>query len=74
MRAQADDLAPGAKVAGRWKSNADFFRKGRRGEWRDVLSAQTQALYVTATRARHGGAMLDWLETGRVAAGDPRGL
>jgi hypothetical protein len=74
MRADADNLAPGAKVVGRWKSNADFFRKGRRGEWREVFSPETQALYVTATRARYDHTMLDWLENGRAATGDPRDL
>jgi aryl sulfotransferase len=74
MRAEADNLAPGSKVVGRWKSNADFFRKGRRGEWREVFSPKAQALYVTATRGRYDQTMLDWLENGRSATGDPRGL
>jgi hypothetical protein len=74
MRSGADDLAPGAQVAGRWKSNTDFFRKGRRGEWRDVYSPETQALYVATTRARYDHALLDWLENGRLATGDPRDL
>ena len=74
MKAKADDLAPGSKVVGRWKSNTDFFRKGRRGEWREVYSPETQALYVTTTRGRYDHAMLDWLENGRSAAGDPRDL
>lgn len=74
MRADADNLAPGSKVVGRWKSNADFFRKGRRGEWREVYSPETQALYVTATRGRYDRTMLDWLENGRSATGDPRDL
>lgn len=74
MRSQADDLAPGSKVVGRWKSNADFFRKGRRGEWREVFSPETQALYVATTRGRYDPTMLDWLENGRSATGDPRDL
>jgi len=74
MRAGADDLAPGSNVVGRWKSNADFFRKGRRGEWRDVYSPETKALYVTVTRGRYDQTMLDWLENGRAATGDPRDL
>ena len=74
MRAEADNLAPGSKVVGRWKSNADFFRKGRRGEWREAYSPETQALYVTATRGRYDHVMLDWLENGRAGAGDPRDL
>ena len=74
MRADADNLAPGAKVEGRWKSNADFFRKGRRGEWRDVFGPKTQARYVEVTRAHYDHAMMDWLEQGRAAVGDPRTL
>ncbi|MFI4933794.1 MAG: sulfotransferase domain-containing protein [Caulobacterales bacterium] len=74
MRSGADDLAPGSKVVGRWKSNMDFFRKGRRGEWREVYSAETQALYVTTMRGRYDHTMLDWLENGRAATGDPRDL
>jgi aryl sulfotransferase len=74
MRSRADDLAPGSKVLGRWKSNTDFFRKGRRGEWREVYSPETQALYVAVTRARYDHIMLDWLENGRTATGDPRNL
>jgi aryl sulfotransferase len=74
MRSGADDLAPGSKVAGRWKSNADFFRKGRRGEWPEVYSPETQALYVTTMRGRYDHTMLDWLENGRAATGDPRDL
>lgn len=67
-------LAPGSKVAGRWKRNADFFRKGRRGEWREVFSPETQALYVAETRNRYDHHLLYWLENGRAAAGDPRTL
>jgi aryl sulfotransferase len=67
MRADADNLAPGSKVEGRWKSNADFFRKGRRGEWREVLTPENQALYTSVTRAHFDHTMLDWLENGRHA-------
>jgi hypothetical protein len=74
MRAEADNLAPGSKVVGRWKSNADFFRKGRRGEWREVFSPETQALYLGATRGRYDQTMLDWLENGRSTTGGPRDL
>lgn len=74
MRANADDVAPGSKVVGRWKSNAEFFRRGRRGEWREVLNPKSQALYVATTRDRYDPTMLDWLENGRAASGDPRDL
>lgn len=71
MRADADDLAPGAKVEGRWKRNADFFRKARRGEWRDLITSGNQARYTSITRSRFDHTMLDRLENGRHAAGDP---
>ena len=74
MRAEADDLAPGGKGPGRWKRNADFFRKGRLGEWRDVFSPETQALYVARTRGNYDHAMLGWLENGRSRFGDPRDI
>ena len=46
----------------------------RRGEWREVYSPETQALYVSATRSRYDQTMLDWLESGRSATGDPKDI
>ena len=73
MREHADEAAPGAHL-GEWRSNADFFRSGRMGEWRKALSAENQALYETLTRQRMQPAAKRWLEAGRAAAGDPKAL
>jgi hypothetical protein len=71
MRERADETAPGAHF-NEWRSNADFFRSGRRGAWRDVLSAENQALYEGVAAERLGPRLKAWLEGGRAAAGDPR--
>lgn len=71
MRERADELAPGAHFA-EWRSNGDFFRRARRGEWREFLSAENQALYETLASERLGPRLKAWLEGGRAAAGDPR--
>ncbi|MEO6025311.1 MAG: sulfotransferase domain-containing protein, partial [Candidatus Binatia bacterium] len=70
MRARADELAPGAHFA-EWRSNRDFFRRGRRGTWREVLSAENQALYEQVASARLEPRLKAWLEGGRAAAGYP---
>ena len=71
MRRRADEIAPGAHFA-EWRSNADFFRRGRRGAWRDVLTADNVALYEQVALQRLGPRLKAWLEGGRRAAGDPR--
>ena len=71
MRSRADELAPGAH-AGEWRSNANFFRKARLGEWRAVLSAENLALYEALTTTRIEPRLKAWLEGGRAAAGEPR--
>jgi aryl sulfotransferase len=72
MRANADADAPGAHL-GEWRSNAEFFRRGRVGEWREALSAENQALYETLCCKRLEPALKRWLEVGR-SAGDPKTL
>jgi hypothetical protein len=71
MRARADELAPGAHFQ-EWRSNRDFFRSARRGQWRDVLSADSQALYERLASERLDARLKAWLEGGRAAAGDPK--
>ena len=44
MQARADEVAPGAHL-GDWTSNHAFFKCARLDEWRDVLTAENQALY-----------------------------
>ncbi len=71
MRERADELAPGAHF-NEWRSSTDFFRRARRGEWRDLLSAENQALYESLASARLGPRLKAWLEGGRGAGGDPK--
>ena len=72
MKAHADEAAPGAHL-GEWRSNDDFFRRARMGEWRSVLSAANLALYDKVYGQRLEPALKRWLEIGR-AAGDPKAL
>jgi hypothetical protein len=71
MRERADELAPGGHFE-EWRSNRDFFRSARRGAWRDVLDAESQALYETLSLERLGPRLKAWLESGRATAGDPK--
>jgi hypothetical protein len=73
MRGRADELAPGAHFK-EWRSNADFFRGARRGQWRHVLTPENLALYERLALERLGPQLKAWLEGGRRAAGDPRDL
>ena len=43
MKDSADEAAPGAHL-GEWRSNADFFRMARMGQWREILTPENQAL------------------------------
>jgi aryl sulfotransferase len=72
MKSRADDVAPGAHL-GEWTSNAEFFRKARVGEWREILSLDNQDLYERITRERLEPPLKAWLENGRMAA-DPKDL
>ena len=71
MRERADELAPGAHF-GEWRSNDAFFRNARRGAWRDVLGAESCALYEQVATERLGPRLKAWLEGGRARAGDPK--
>lgn len=70
MSAAADDNAPGAHL-GEWTSNRAFFARARLGEWREVLSAENQALYEDLAPKRVTPDLRAWLEGGRRAA-DPK--
>ena len=63
MKRTADDVAPGAHN-GEWASNADFFRMGRMGQWRDILSADNQALYEQTWSERLDPELKRWMEEG----------
>jgi aryl sulfotransferase len=66
MKRKADDLAPGAHL-GEWASNSDFFRKARKGEWTNALSAENLALYDRIAAERLEPGLRKWLEGGRTA-------
>jgi aryl sulfotransferase len=66
MRARADEVAPGAHL-GDWTSNHAFFKCARLDEWRDVLTAENQALYEELAPQRGPPALRAWLEGGRKA-------
>jgi hypothetical protein len=70
MRETADNTAPGAHL-GEWSNNADFFRKARAGEWRDVLSAENLALYERVASERLERDLKVWLENGGLAWQEP---
>ena len=67
MRERADDLVPGGHFA-EWRSNRDFFRSARRGTWRELLSADSQARYEAVATARLDPRLKAWLEGGRTSA------
>jgi aryl sulfotransferase len=49
-----------------------FLNKGVNGRWRDVLTEADLARYEAAFRRKVSPACADWLEHGRLGAGDPR--
>lgn len=67
MKSKADDVAPGAHN-GEWAINTDFFRMARMGQWREVLSAQNQALYEETWSKQIDPELKQWMEEG-----SPRG-
>jgi hypothetical protein len=71
MRERADELAPGAHF-NEWRSNTEFFKSGRRGAWREVLSPESLALYEQVATERLGPRLKAWLESGRASGGDPK--
>jgi aryl sulfotransferase len=71
MKDNADTDAPGAHL-GDWKSNSDFFRRARLGEWPAVLSDENLALYERLSSERLDAKLKAWLEGGRRAVGDPK--
>jgi hypothetical protein len=64
MKAGAARNAPGAHL-GEWADSDKFFRKARSGEWREVLSAENQALYQKIASERLSPELKAWLEDGR---------
>lgn len=73
MKSHADRTAPNTDQE-IWHANADFFRKGRSGQWREALSEANLALYDEAKSARYPAELVAWLEGGAKATGDPKGM
>lgn len=73
MKARASDAAPDT-LHHIWKDNGRFFNKGESGQWQGVLSPEMLALYAERMRARYDPVVVDWLERGSRAAGDPKTL
>jgi hypothetical protein len=71
MKANADRTAPDVQHR-MWRSNSQFFHKGDNEQWRGVLSDENLYLYEATKRARYDGLIVDWLERGSHATGDPR--
>jgi aryl sulfotransferase len=73
MKARASDAAPDVQHR-IWKDNGQFFHKGENAQWRGVLSDDMLALYAQRMRARYDPVVVDWLERGSGAVGDPKTL
>lgn len=73
MKAQASAAAPDVQH-GIWKDNGRFFNKGENAQWRGVLSPAMLELYAERMKALYDPIVVDWLERGSRAAGDPRTL
>ena len=59
MKAQAGSLVPGAD-AKLWKSNAQFFAKGKNGQWKERWSRESTARFE-ALCATYASNYIDWL-------------
>lgn len=71
MKAQGDEMAPNLKDS--FDRGADrFFHKGVNGRWRDVFTDEDLARYDALVKRKFSPALADWIEHGRLAAGDPR--
>jgi mannose/cellobiose epimerase-like protein (N-acyl-D-glucosamine 2-epimerase family) len=65
MRRRADAVAP--DTANRiWKSTADFFHRGRSGQWRDVLDERDLVHYEARVRELAPPDLVDWLHHGNL--------
>ena len=65
MRRRAADVAP--DTANRiWKSTTGFFRRGRSGQWRDVLQESDLAHYEARVRELAAPDLADWLHHGNL--------
>jgi aryl sulfotransferase len=73
VKANPEKYAPEANV-GLWKDTSKFFNKGTTGQWQDVLSEDSLALYEEVKRDRLPEVAATWLEQGSLVCGDPKDL
>jgi aryl sulfotransferase len=70
MKREAAALIPMAEHM--WDGGAQrFMHKGTNGRWRDVVAEEDLAIYEAKIRAELPPGLADWLENGRLVAGDP---
>ena len=73
MREQGDTLMPNAETT--WEGGAKtFINKGTNGRWKDVCAKEDLAAYDAKVKANFSPALANWIERGRLGAGDPRGM
>ncbi len=62
MKKNANNLAPDTNYK-MWKDNARFFHKGQSGQWRNLLSPESLALFEQVAK-RYPSDFVDWLVDG----------
>lgn len=73
MKRDGDALIPFAHQL--WEGGPGrFLNKGTNGRWRDVVANEDLALYEAKVRSEFSPALAQWVEHGRLVAGDPRDL
>ena len=71
MKSKADQLMPTAGNI--WKGGGQtFLYKGTNGRWRDVCAPEDLELYDAKVASQFSPALANWIENGRLVAGDPR--
>ena len=63
MRGNAEQFAPGVTLK-LWKSNQNFFNKGRNGQWRDVVGEADIARYENRIRSMLTADEVAWIHDG----------
>jgi aryl sulfotransferase len=71
MKAQGEALLPNLRSA--FDHGAErFLNKGYNGRWREVMSEADLARYDALVKRKFSPALADWVENGRLEAGEPR--
>jgi aryl sulfotransferase len=71
MKAKGDELAPNLRRTFD-RGPERFFHKGCNGRWKDVLTEGDLARYDALVKRKFTPALANWVENGRLKAGDPR--